>query len=86
MTTTNERLNEESDRAIAEFLAKGGKIEHAPIGKSGFLPGQATTNMWGRKTKAVAVVEQIEPDEEDLDEESSDELGIDVEDSEMDNS
>jgi hypothetical protein len=50
MTTTNERLNEESDRAIAEFLAKGGKIECAPMGKSGQLPEQET-NVWGRKIK-----------------------------------
>ena len=52
MTTTNERLNEESDRAIAEFLAKGGEIQQVPTGKSGQLPGMET-NIWGRKIVAA---------------------------------
>ena len=62
MTTTNERLNAESDRAIAEFLAKGGKIEHAPIGKSGQLPGEET-NVWGRRVKKKAEVPTVEPED-----------------------
>lgn len=65
MTTTNQRLNEESDRAIAEFLAKGGKIEHAPIGKSGQIPGQET-NVWGRRVKK-AEVPTVDPDAEEED-------------------
>ena len=63
MVTTNERLNEESDRAIAEFLAIGGTIEHAPIGKTGQLPGEET-NVWGRKIKKKVEVPTVEPEED----------------------
>ncbi len=50
--TTQSKLNAESDRAIAEFLEKGGKIQQVETGKSGQLPGQET-NVWGRKIKKV---------------------------------
>ena len=53
--TTAARHNEESDKALAEFLAKGGKIEHAPIGKSGQIPGQET-NVWGRRVPKQTIV------------------------------
>ena len=54
--TTAAKNNEESDRAIAEFLAKGGEIQQVPTGKSGQLPGMET-NVWGRK---IAVAPQAE--------------------------
>ena len=46
--TTSAKQNEESDRAIAEFLQKGGVIQKVESGKSGQLPGQET-NVWGRR-------------------------------------
>ena len=46
--TTATKNNEESDRAISEFLAKGGEIQQVPTGKSGHLPGMET-NVLGRK-------------------------------------
>lgn len=46
--TTAAKLNEESDRAIAEFLAKGGVIQKFEPGQSGQIPGQET-NVWGRR-------------------------------------
>lgn len=42
------RQNEESDKALAEFLAKGNTIQQVEAGKSGHLPGQET-NVWGRR-------------------------------------
>jgi len=48
--TTAARHNEESDKALLEFLAKGGVIQQVPTGKSGQLPGEET-NVWGRKIK-----------------------------------
>lgn len=59
-TTTAAKLDAESDRAIAEFLAKGGEIQQVPTGKSGQLPGMET-NVWGRKiSKAETVPAQSE--------------------------
>ena len=49
------RQDAESDRAIAEFLAKGGVIQHIELGKSGFKPGEET-NVWGRKVTPTATV------------------------------
>ena len=46
--TTAVRQNEESDRAIAEFLDNGGVIQKVESGKGGQLPGQET-NVWGRR-------------------------------------
>ena len=81
--TSQAKLNADSDRAIAEFLAKGGEIQQLPVGKSGFLPGQATTNMWGRKSKAAVVVEEIvEEDTDDTD--VTDEVDVDIDTSDTD--
>jgi hypothetical protein len=46
---------EATDRALAEFLARGGKIQTVPTGKSG-IPEGGFANAWGRK-KRVATVE-----------------------------
>jgi hypothetical protein len=46
--TTSQRLQQESDLAIAEFLKNGGVIQKVETGKSGQLPGQET-NVWGRR-------------------------------------
>ena len=55
---TAARQDAESDRAIAEFLAKGGVIQHVELGKSGYRPGEEV-NVWGRKvTPAATVVDQ----------------------------
>ena len=53
--TTAAKNNEESDQAIAEFLAKGGTIQQVPTGKSGHLPGMET-NVWGRKINKAETV------------------------------
>jgi hypothetical protein len=62
----------EFDQAMAEFLAKGGKVQEIPSGKSGIVPGQSNSP-WGKKKKAVdpvAEVEElvVEPEVIDLDE------------------
>ena len=49
------RQDAESDRAIAEFLAKGGVIQHIELGKSGYRPGEEI-NVWGRKVTPTATV------------------------------
>jgi hypothetical protein len=46
--TTTQRLQQESDLAIAEFLKNGGVIQKVETGKSGQIPGQET-NVWGRR-------------------------------------
>lgn len=46
--TTSQRLQQESDLAIAEFLKNGGVIQKVETGKSGQIPGQET-NVWGRR-------------------------------------
>jgi len=55
-----------SDLAIAEFLARGGKVQVIAPGKSGVVPGSGG-NMWGRgrkkATPAAAVVAEV-PQEE----------------------
>ena len=60
--TTAARHNEESDKALAEFLAKGGVIQQVPTGKSGQLPGEET-NVWGRKIKKTEVT-AVNPESE----------------------
>ena len=47
---------DESDKAIAEFLANGGKIQYIPAGVGS---PTATTNMWGRKKKVAEPVEEV---------------------------
>jgi hypothetical protein len=48
-----------SDLAIAEFLARGGKITVVPPGKSGVVPGSGG-NMWGRgRKKATPAAETV---------------------------
>ena len=42
-----------SDAAIAEFLARGGKVQVIAPGKSGVVPGSGG-NMWGRGRKKAA--------------------------------
>jgi hypothetical protein len=54
-----------SDAAIAEFLARGGKIQVIAPGKSGIVPGSGG-NMWGRgRKKATPAAEDVaaEPQE-----------------------
>jgi hypothetical protein len=58
-----------SDLAIAEFLARGGKVQVIAPGRSGVVPGSGG-NMWGRGRKkatpaAAAVVELPQAAEEE---------------------
>jgi hypothetical protein len=57
-----------SDLAIAEFLARGGKVQVIAPGKSGVVPGSGG-NMWGRgrkkATPAAAVAEVPKAAEEE---------------------
>ena len=58
------------EQAMAEFLAKGGKVQEVPAGKSGIVQGQSNSP-WGRKKKAAEpAVEEVveEPEVIDLDE------------------
>ena len=65
-----------SDLAVAEFLARGGKVQVIAPGKSGVVPGSGG-NMWGRGRKkatpaaAVAEVPQEELAEAELLEEEA---------------
>lgn len=48
-----------SDAAIAEFLARGGKIQVIAPGKSGVVPGSGGS-MWGRgRKKATPAAEDV---------------------------
>jgi hypothetical protein len=63
-----------SDLAIAEFLARGGKVQVIAPGKSGVVPGSGG-NMWGRGRKkatpeAETVAELPQEAEELLEEEA----------------
>ena len=63
-----------SDAAIAEFLARGGKVQVIAPGKSGVVPGSGGS-MWGRGRKkatpeAAAVAELPQEAEELLEEEA----------------
>jgi hypothetical protein len=49
----------EFDQAMSEFLAKGGKVQEIPSGKSGIVPGQSNSP-WGKKKKVVEAVEEVE--------------------------
>lgn len=46
-----------TELAIAEFLARGGKIQVVPPGKSGYVEGSGSA--WGRKKKTAAPVEEV---------------------------
>jgi hypothetical protein len=72
-----------SDLAIAEFLARGGKVQVVAPGKSGVVPGSGG-NMWGRGRKkatpeaaAVAEVPQAAEEEAELLEEEALQLSSD---------
>ena len=62
-----------SDAAIAEFLARGGKVQVIAPGKSGIVPGSGG-NMWGRgrkkATPTAAVADVPQAAEELLEEEA----------------
>ncbi len=49
--TTQQLLQEESNRAIEEFLANGGKIQYIETGKR--TDPQDIKSAWGRRPKAV---------------------------------
>lgn len=48
---------EATEAAIAEFLARGGKVQVVPAGKSGYVEGSGSA--WGRKKKTAAPVEEV---------------------------
>ena len=66
--STKQMEQEATDRALAEFLARGGRIQVVPTGKSG-IPEGGFANAWGRKKRVAAVepvaaevAELVEPD------------------------
>jgi hypothetical protein len=69
MSTLNKRLNEASDAAMAEFLAKGGVVQQIATGVSGRPEGESVASAWGRPkagrppaVKPVPVID-VEDDE-----------------------
>jgi hypothetical protein len=44
--------NEDFEKAMADFLAKGGVIQHGSYRESGRVEGAAPTNAWGSGKKA----------------------------------
>jgi hypothetical protein len=62
-------MSEESDKAIAEFLANGGKIQYGSYRESGRVEGAPAPNAWGARKKAGRPpVADAEPTIEDDDE------------------
>lgn len=59
-------MSNTTDQAIAEFLAKGGKIQYVDRGVSG-NPGGVTFSAWGGRKKAAAPAPVLDPVEEDND-------------------
>ena len=53
------RHNEESDKALAEFLARGNVIQKIETGKGGYPPGQEI-NVWGRRVSKDTTNTDIE--------------------------
>jgi hypothetical protein len=49
---------EATEAALAEFLARGGKVQVVPAGKSGYVEGSGSA--WGRKKKTAAPIEAVE--------------------------
>jgi hypothetical protein len=67
MSTLNKRLNEASDAALAEFLAKGGEIQKIAVGVSGRVEGESIASAWGKPKKGrppvvrnIPVIEETE--------------------------
>lgn len=60
---------EEHQKAMAEFLANGGKIQYGAYRESGRVEGAPTTNPWGARKKAgrppASEVVDIPEDSED---------------------
>jgi hypothetical protein len=42
-------MSEEHDKAVAEFLANGGKIQYGAYRESGRVEGAVPTSPWGAK-------------------------------------
>ena len=63
-------MSEEFDKAMVEFLAKGGVIQQAAYRESGRVEGAVPTNSWGAKkagrppASEVDTTIEIEDDEE----------------------
>jgi hypothetical protein len=49
---------EATDRALAEFLARGGKIQTVPTGKSG-IPEGGFASAWGRPRKRSVMPDEV---------------------------
>lgn len=64
-------MSEKHDKAIAEFLANGGKIQYGAYRESGRVEGSVPTSPWGAKkagrppASAAEVDPTIEIDDEE---------------------
>lgn len=62
-------MSEEQDKAIAEFLANGGKIQYVGYRESGRVEGAAPANSWGaKKAGRPPTKDSPEPEPEDTEE------------------
>jgi hypothetical protein len=62
-------MSEDTNKAIEEFLAKGGKIQYGAFRESGRVEGAEPTNPWGARKKAGRPAAEDKPvTDEDEDE------------------
>lgn len=62
-------MNNEVDKAVAEFLANGGKIQYADYRQSGRVEGAVPTSPWGAKKAGRPAAKdkvdtEVEPEDE----------------------
>ena len=58
--------NEDFEKAMADFLAKGGVIQKAAYRESGRVEGAADNNPWGAKKAGRPAKTDVLPPEEDF--------------------
>jgi hypothetical protein len=59
-------MSNEVDKAVAEFLAKGGVIQHGAYRESGRVEGAERPNTWGtKKAGRPPAADIVEIDEEE---------------------
>jgi hypothetical protein len=59
-------MNEEHNKAVAEFLANGGKIQYGKYRESGRIEGAEQPSPWGaKKAGRPPATETVETDEDE---------------------
>ena len=58
-------MNEEHNKAVAEFLANGGKIQYGKYRESGRIEGAEQPSPWGAKKAGRPPATDVQPTEDD---------------------